>query len=114
MKNNVLLAIFIFSCFSFANIHAEETTRLFALDIGNSNGNIDILRLGIQKEFNSWPVKKGINIPGYFESSLLYLQGSTNDIYGIAFSPVFVFQLCDNCKYKPYFEFGIGISFLSI
>ena len=112
IKYKILLAVYLFFCFSFAETHATEDKKLFSIDIGNSDGEVNIIRLGIQKEFNSW-LGKDINITGYYETSLIYWQGHNDEIYVIAFSPVFVFQLCDKCKYKPYIEGGIGISLLS-
>ena len=66
MKNKLPLVVYLFLCISSANTQAEETGNLLSFDIDNSNGQVNIFRLGIQEEFSSWPGKKGINIPGYF------------------------------------------------
>jgi len=113
MKNKILILVFFFVYCSFINVQAEEKSNSFSIDIGESWDEISIYRFGLQREFSGWLEKRGIPLSGYFESSLNYWKGVENEIYGIAFSPVFGFQLCNDCKYKPYIEAGVGASLIS-
>lgn len=106
----ILVLIF---CFFPIYIQAEEKSISFSIDVGESNDGINIYRFGLQREFTDWLKNKGIPLSGYFESSINYWKSSENEIYGIAFSPVFFVPLCDSCKYIPYVEAGVGLSFIS-
>jgi lipid A 3-O-deacylase len=100
-------------CLLSLSVSAEDERLSFAVDIGGSDGDINIYRLGIQKEFTDWLHSHDIPLSGYFEGSLNYWESSNSEIYAIAFSPVFVIPLCDSCNYTPYIEAGTGISFIS-
>ena len=92
---------------------ATEKVNAVAIDIGESKDGIGIYRLGWQKDFSHWLKNRWVPLSGYFETSLNYWRGSENDIYAIAFSPVFALHLCRDCKYTPYIEAGIGAALLS-
>lgn len=109
----ILVFVYLFFYFSPIYSQAEEKSILFSIDAGESKDDISIYRLGLQKEFTGWLRNKGIPLSGYFESSINYWKGSRSEIYGIAISPVFVVPLCDSCRYIPYVEAGVGVSFIS-
>ena len=109
MKKIFILVLLI----SASLIQAEEKSNLYSIDAGKSVDGINIYRLGLQKEFSGWLKNKGIPFSGYFESSFNYWKNSGDEIYGIAFSPVFVLPLCGNCKNSPYIEAGVGLSLIS-
>jgi lipid A 3-O-deacylase len=109
MKRTITIIL----CLLSFSISAEEKNYSISADIGRANGNIDGYRLGLQKEFSSWLHDHGIPLSGYIEGSLNYWEGSGDESYAIAVSPVFVLPLCDDCSYAPYVEAGIGIAFIS-
>lgn len=90
------------------------------LNFGRSKESIRIYRLGLRKEFSYDPEYFDfVRLSGYFESSLNYWHGKSDDNYGIAFSPVFVYHftipdiptiLTVPKTIKPYIEGGIGVS----
>ena len=95
------------------SVQANENKTSFSIDIGESRDNIKIYRLGVQYDISDWLYNKGFPAQGYFESSLNYWKSAKHDIYGIAFSPVFKFSLCEQCENAPYFEIGVGVSLIS-
>ena len=113
MKNRIRLMIFFFACSFVVSAQSEEKPYSLSVDIGESKNSIGIYRVGLQREFSSWLKERGIPLSGYFEASLNYWSGSSQDIYGIAFSPVFSYQFCSDCVFKPYVEAGIGVALVS-
>jgi lipid A 3-O-deacylase len=119
MKTIKYLLICLLAHYAIATAQAEEAEKLnaIAIDIGEGNNGIDIYRLGWQRDFSHWLENRWIPLSGYFEASVNYWRGSKrersgNDIFAIAFSPVFAFRFCRDCKYTPYVEAGIGAAVL--
>jgi lipid A 3-O-deacylase len=78
---------------------------------GVSRDNIDIYRLGVQKQFSShWFDSRMGVLSGYFELSCNLWEKSGEKIHGVAFSPVFVyyFSAGGSRGITPYVEGGIG------
>lgn len=83
-------------------------------DVGRANKGIDVYRVGLQRPFDRTFYESGsMKVSGYFEASLNYWQGSTDEIIAIALSPVFTASFCSDCQYVPYIEAGIGAAVLS-
>ncbi len=104
-------------CSSAAKAQSPDKVNAIAIDIGEGNRGIEIYRLGWQRDFSHWLENRWVPLSGYFETSLNYWRGSKrersgNDIFAIAFSPVFALNLCSDCKYTPYIEAGIGVALL--
>jgi lipid A 3-O-deacylase len=118
MKTINYLFLSLLCHYSVATAQAAEKVNGVAFDIGESNRGIEIYRLGWQRDFSRWLKNRGVPLSGYFETSLNYWRGakrerSSNDIFAIAFSPVFAWSICRDCKYTPYLEAGIGVALLS-
>jgi lipid A 3-O-deacylase len=120
MKTIKYLLICLLVHYAIAAAQAAEPEKLNAIsfDIGEGNRGIDIYRLGWQRDFSHWVENWWAPLSGYFETSLNYWKGSKsdrsgNDIFAIAFSPVFAVNFCRDCKYTPYIEAGIGVALLS-
>jgi lipid A 3-O-deacylase len=83
-------------------------------DYGRANGDIDAFRVGIQRPFDGNLYESGsMALSGYFEASLNYWKGSSNEIFAAAISPVFTASFCSDCRHVPYVEAGIGVALLS-
>jgi len=108
----ILLATALLSLFG---ANAQEINSSFVdaatLSIGESRDGIKIYRLGLRKDFSSkWLESKVGYLSGYYEGSINYWKGESGDKnYGIALSPVFAYYL-DAGDFKPFVEFGIGVS----
>ncbi|MBG7601534.1 MAG: acyloxyacyl hydrolase [Gammaproteobacteria bacterium] len=118
MKTIVYLLICLLGYNAVATAQAAEKLNAVAIDIGEGNRGIEIYRLGWQRDFSRWLENRWVPLSGYFETSLNYWRGSKrersgNDIFAIAFSPVFALHLCRDCRYTPYVEAGIGVALLS-
>ncbi len=120
MKTIRYLLICLLGHYAVATAQAAETEKLnaVAIDIGEGNSGIRIIRLGWQRDFSHWLKNRWVPLSGYFETSLNYWRGadrwhSNNDVFAIAFSPVFALHLCRDSNYTPYIEAGIGAALLS-
>lgn len=96
MKTIKYLLICLLFHYAVAIAQAEEAEKLNAItiDIGEGNRGIEVYRLGWQRDFSRWLGNRWVPLSGYFEASLNYWRGlkkerSNNDIFAIAFSPVF-------------------------
>lgn len=89
--------------------------REISLGFGESRNSIQIYRLGFKKYFNTIVWKNSYGwMSGYYEASLNYWQKDRENIFGIAYSPVFVYYFgtpLDNINF--YIEAGVGLSFIS-
>lgn len=92
---------------------AGEWSYLSA-DIGRAKSGVDVYRIGIQRPFDGSLYESGnMVVSGYFEGSLNYWQGPADEIFAVAISPVFTVSFCNDCRYVPYVEAGIGAALLS-
>ncbi|WP_456392170.1 acyloxyacyl hydrolase [Nitratifractor sp.] len=81
---------------------------------GQSKDNIDIYRLGLQRDFESRWFESSVGyLSGYYELSLNYWNGRGDENYGIALSPVFAYYFKTSETFHPYLEAGIGASLFS-
>ncbi|MEN8214262.1 MAG: acyloxyacyl hydrolase [Pseudomonadota bacterium] len=113
MKKITLMMILMIAQSVFVQAQAEEGLYSLAVDVGESKDDIGIYRLGVRRDFSHWLENSRVPLSGYFEASLNYWNGSENDIYAFAFSPVLALHLCRDCNYTPYIEAGIGVALLS-
>lgn len=104
--------IFVF-CFSLIPVQAAENQNLFSIDFGENKNDISVYRIELQKDLISWLKSKGLPVSIYYKSSINYWKGRGSEVYGIAFSPVFIAHLIVNHEYQPYIEVGTGISLIS-
>jgi lipid A 3-O-deacylase len=114
MKKWVLvLSLYCFTINAFAGDGRffDEVT----LGIGESKDNIGIYRIGARKNFEKTFFDSDYGwLSGYYEASLNYWERESEEIYGIAFSPVFVYYFGDKSNsIHPYIEGGIGGACLS-
>lgn len=104
-------------CFLTTDIFAGDGRFIdeVALGIGESKDNIGIYRLGAKKNFEKTFFDSDYGwLSGYYEASLNYWEKSGEQIYGIAFSPVFVYYFGNKSNsIHPYVEGGIGGALLS-
>lgn len=115
---SVLALAFLISPCAFA----QDNDRTFVFDLGRSPSNssrghseFDLYRVGRQWEFKRvlWQGESS-NLSGYFEGSLNYWSADRDDIFALAFSPVFVLSFADKgAGYHPFIEAGIGLAILS-
>ncbi len=78
---------------------------------GQSCDNIDIFRLGVQKQFSCHWFETGLGfLSGYFELSYNLWEESGEQTHGVALSPVFAyyFNTSDSSNVTPYLEGGVG------
>ncbi|MFQ5950170.1 MAG: acyloxyacyl hydrolase [Nitrospiria bacterium] len=87
----------------------------FSIGVGQSKDSIDIYRFGLKKDFGHIFLRSNIGwLSGYYEASLNYWQRGNDDLFGVAFSPVFVYNFGDKSKtIQPYIEGGIGAAYIS-
>jgi len=89
--------------------------REVSLGFGESKDSIKIYRLGFKKDFNSvlWTNPYGW-VSGYYETSLNYWKKDRENVFGVAYSPVFVQYFgTPSDSYNLYIEAGVGLSFIS-
>jgi len=82
---------------------------------GQSHDKIDIYRLGLRKDSDfHWFANATGYLSLYYEASLNYWKKGSDEIYGVALSPVFIYYFGDeNNLIRPYVEGGIGIAGIS-
>lgn len=92
-----------------------------SLGYGESRDNIDIYRIGLQKEFPGkwfgekpgWFSSRTGYLAGYFELSYNRWEGDDDETNGVALSPVFAYYLnTGNPGIRPYIEGGIGVAYI--
>ena len=81
---------------------------------GEADPNIDIYRVGLQKAFPwKWFETDMGCLSGYFELSYNHWEHNSEDINGVALSPVFTYRLGKSSSLiRPYIEGGIGIAYI--
>ena len=86
-----------------------------SIGIGESKDNIHIYRLGGKINFESTWYKSDYGwFSGYYEASMHYWEKGSEQIYGVAFSPVFVYYIGEKSDtFQPYVEAGIGAAYIS-
>ncbi len=109
----LILVLSAFSMYSFA-----EDTPFFdevSIGIGESQDHIHIYRIGGKTNFKStWFESDYGRLSGYYEASMHYWKKGNDQIYGVAFSPVFVYTIGDiSDTFQPYVEAGIGAAYIS-
>lgn len=96
---------------------AEDTLSFDAvsLGVGESKDHIHIYRLGGKNDFSStWFESDYGRLSGYYEASLNYWEKGSDQVYGVAFSPVFVYYMGSRSNtFQPYVEAGIGAAYIS-
>jgi len=115
MLKKAFIFFYLFFCLFLSHAQAGEKSIFLSVDAGKSRDGINVQRFGLQKEFTEWLKKKGVPLSGYFELSLNHWKGA-DEIFGVAFSPVFMVPLCAKSKYgryMPYIEAGVGVSLIS-
>ncbi|PHS35311.1 MAG: acyloxyacyl hydrolase [Sulfurovum sp.] len=99
------------------NSFAEELLSFdeVSLGVGESKDHIHIYRLGGKNNFESiWFKSDYGRLSGYYEASIHYWEKGNDQIYGVAFSPVFVYYLGGmSDTFQPYVEAGIGVAYIS-
>ena len=109
----LILVLSAFSMYSFA-----EDTPFFdevSIGIGERQDHIHIYRIGGKTNFKStWFESDYGRLSGYYEASMHYWKKGNDQIYGVAFSPVFVYTIGDKSDtFQPYVEAGIGAAYIS-
>lgn len=99
------------------NSFAKDTPYFdeVSIGLGESKDHIHIYRLGGKKNFSStWFESDYGRLSGYYEASMHYWEKGNDQIYGVAFSPVFVYYM-ESSYYtlQPYVEAGIGLAYIS-
>lgn len=96
---------------------AEETPFLNAVSLGygRAQNDIDIYRLGIRKDSSwSWLENRTGWLSVYYEASLNVWSKGSEQVYGGAISPVFIYYFGDKGNsFHPYVEAGIGAACIS-
>ncbi|HSR35875.1 MAG TPA: acyloxyacyl hydrolase [Desulfurivibrionaceae bacterium] len=87
-----------------------------SLGLGQSEGGVDIYRLGLQRDFGvKWLESSAGSLGGYFEGSAAYWEEGSEDNTVFAITPVFTysFNLQAHPTVHPYVEAGIGAGYIS-
>ena len=96
------------------SVYAGEEPFLDAVSagVGQSQDDIDIYRFGLRKDSECrWLANRTGWLSVYYEASLNYWRRRSEDIYGVAFSPVYIYTFGhEKNKNHPYIEGGIGIA----
>jgi lipid A 3-O-deacylase len=94
----------------------EEKTNGFEISLayGEGKSDIDIYRLGLKKDYGlEWFKRDFGYLSGFFELSYNYWHYKSEDIHGIALSPVFAYYLGKSTDFfRPYIAGGIGAAVL--
>lgn len=99
-----------------AFFQVSQADDRISIGIGDANEDIDIFRIGLQRDFTkSWLRDRSWGISGFWELSVSRWDGDDSDdsINAIALSPVFVYSPNRSTGFKPYIEAGIGIALIS-
>ena len=82
---------------------------------GQSLDGIDVYRFGVRKDSGfEWLSNDTGWLSVYYEASLNYWKEGDDEVYGAAFSPVFIYTFGDKANaVQPYIEGGIGIAGIS-
>lgn len=83
-----------------------------SLGYGNGKKDIDIYRFGVKKDYSSRWFENSIGfLSGYFELSYNRWAYKSDEINGLAFSPVFVYYFGKDTDFvRPYISGGIGVT----
>ena len=88
----------------------------FSVGVGNSlDDSIDIYRFGVRKDSDlNWLSNPTGWLSVYYEASFNDWKKGDDEVYGAAFSPVFVYYFGDRANaIQPYIEGGIGAAGIS-
>lgn len=113
MKKRLVLATL---CCGLAATPALAADMGATLGLGQSEGGVNIYRLGLQREFGvKWLESAVGHLGGYFEGSAAYWEEGSEDTTVFAISPVFTytFNLQGQPTVHPYVEAGIGASYVT-
>lgn len=93
---------------------AEPSGYGLSFGYGEADPDIDVYRVGLKKDFPvSWFETDIGFLSGYFELSYNRWEHETEDINGIALSPVFVYFFGGKeNRFRPYIEGGIGVAYI--
>jgi lipid A 3-O-deacylase len=115
MRALIFICLFLSSFVTHA-LAFDNNTYKASLNAGTSNnGNIKVFRASLQRDFqNRVYDSENFTLQGFHEISLIHLNGRQNNIYAVAYSPVFTLLLnsFSQNSYQPYFDAGIGVAFL--
>ena len=119
MKKKIMQAVCLVCVFSTmflgSNAGAGVSGYGISAGYGQSCDNIDIFRLGVQKQFSSRWFETGMGfLSGYFELSYNLWKKSGERTHGVALSPVFAyyFDTGGSRDISPYVEGGIGAAYI--
>jgi lipid A 3-O-deacylase len=113
MKKHFVLVIALVLAYGVAQ--ASPSDYGISIGYGSADTNIDIYRVGLQKDFSSkWFETRVGYLTGYFELSYNYWESENHDkTNGIALSPVFTYYFGSSANsIKPYIEGGIGVAYI--
>lgn len=93
---------------------AEPNSWGVSFGYGEADPNIDIYRIGVQKDFQArWLENNTGFFSGYFELSYNRWEWQDQEATGVAFSPVFVYYFGnEDSRIRPYIEGGIGVAYI--
>ncbi len=95
---------------------ASAGSEGFGLSFGYGVGkeDIDIYRFGVKKDYSSrWLESNAGYLSGYFELSYNRWEYNSDEINGLAFSPVFVYNFGKDADLiRPYISGGIGVALI--
>jgi lipid A 3-O-deacylase len=105
-------------CLLGLNVRADNLTAVdsFSVGAGRSRDDIDVIRLGVRKDFDcKWLSNRTGWLSVYAEGSLNYWFGGDDDeVVGAALSPVLIYWFGnEESLVRPYIEGGIGIAGIS-
>jgi|APSaa5957512622_1039677.scaffolds.fasta_scaffold181782_1 lipid A 3-O-deacylase len=118
MKRLILLVLCSILIYSSANAESDDPEHKewgISLSCGEGKENIGIYRLGFQKDYGvKWFKRENSYLSGFFELSYNYWHYTkSDDIHGIALSPVFAYYFGNKASFfRPYIAGGIGATFI--
>lgn len=112
MKKLVLIIFGLMLFFNTASAGPDGLGLSFGYGIGKKD--IDIYRFGVKKDYSSRWFENSIGfLSGYFELSYNRWAYKSDEINGLALSPVFVYYFGKDTDFvRPYISGGIGVAII--
>ena len=102
--------------YSNAAADSDDKSKKFgiALCYGEDKSDIDIYRAGFQQDYGvEWFKRKNSYLSGFFELSYNHWKYDSDNIQGIALSPVFAYYMqAAEEFFRPYIAGGIGVAYI--
>jgi lipid A 3-O-deacylase len=111
-----LTAVASLFCLMVSAAEKPEPSRIrMTAGVGRGRDSMDAVRLGWQLDFKkNWFESQTGRLTGFQEISLNYWEKDEDEVWGLFYAPVLVYQFGDEAaRMTPYLEAGIGAGLIS-